>query len=75
MNRIPYFVLRSAYSTCRMRSIREVASSMVTAGAAANTTNKNSRASRESACLGSHSNGKDARGEGGYTYETSIGSK
>jgi len=38
--------------------IREDASSMVTAGATANNTQGNGRASRESGLLGSHSHGE-----------------
>jgi len=46
---------------------REEAASMVTAGATANTTEGNCRASRESGLLCSHSHGESMEGVGGLT--------
>ena len=51
-------VLGSCGFEPRMNPDREGASSMVTAGATANTTKGNSRASRESGLLSSHSHGE-----------------
>jgi len=56
----PFRTARKQHPPC----LREVGSSMVTAGATANTTKENSRASRESCCLGSYSHRDNTRGEG-----------
>jgi len=54
---------------------REDASSMVTAGATANTTVKNSRASRESGLLCSHSHGESIRVRVRVRVNPSVGKK
>jgi len=45
---------------------------MVKAGATANTTKENSRASRDSGCLGSHSHGEDTHGEGQHRISLHV---
>ena len=55
MNRIPYFILRPAYSTCRLRQRCFVHGH---SRRKANTAEGNSRASRETGLLCSHSHGE-----------------